>query len=659
MPEFRSAEERLERVRETLRGFQGERARSRAARRRGLSRGQNLLLGAALHAASRFEQGLEPTGLEAMLLDVLRAGAADDREIASWGRVFAEQRTARGGVAVFPAEVNRLEDKTGYDFAQLRDDLAALTAEIVAQPNVEIVDVTGTEPEGPRDSEEFLRALAEYGAGVTVLTASRGTEAADAADVARVPAASAMPLRVKLAPSRFVCERRSDELGKDEIYWAMAAGTDTEAKNSAKTPEFGSVVTGSDRAFTGDHALTLVDGTVRAYVSLNIECWEADHSSGGFYNKMREVLRTLSDRLAEASKEQNYSPPDREFNAEGWAALLSVLGELINALLGWLTNEDDLVCERSIGLSHAALTRYFTPAGRDESWMFDGGRGGRHKLWLRGAVEPVPVRPHYRRTAGTNWETGEGAFDDKRTVGTAPVGVFFTYDTQPSVFCTDAATQYLYWAPHTNTPGTTFHGVATHVPPGAAVHDGTLHCVHIGRDDRVWWNSRTATGGWTFPVHVSAWDSALTPALASHNGTLYCAYVGGDGRIHVSLLTGTIWSGATTITGWQTPRPVALTSHAGRLYLAHTGMDGAVWLASSTDGVTWAGLAGVGTATTIEAPALASHAGKLHVAYRDASGTLHIAVQNGTAWSTTQVQTGGYGAPSLTARADRLYALFI
>lgn len=73
MPEIRTSAERLERVRETLEGFQGARAACRAARRQDLSRGQNLLLGAALHAAARLEQGLEPTMLEEQLLQMLRA----------------------------------------------------------------------------------------------------------------------------------------------------------------------------------------------------------------------------------------------------------------------------------------------------------------------------------------------------------------------------------------------------------------------------------------------------------------------------------------------------------------------------------------------------------------------------------------------------------
>ncbi|MDX2394031.1 hypothetical protein NJL88_29005 [Streptomyces sp. DK15] len=172
------------------------------------------------------------------------------------GRLFSEQRTARGGVKVFPAAVNGLDVQTGYTFEGLRADLAELTAEIVAQPNVAIVDVTQTVPGESKDSEEFLEALAQYGGGVTVLTAPQ-----DARSV------SGPPLKVLLKPREFRCDRRSGEVGKDEIYWAMAAGADSYEKKSFKTPEFGSIVTGSQRDFGGDHAGILIDGLVRAPVT--------------------------------------------------------------------------------------------------------------------------------------------------------------------------------------------------------------------------------------------------------------------------------------------------------------------------------------------------------------------------------------------------------
>lgn len=100
MSEIRTAAERLEKVRETLEGFQGARAGSRVARRLALSRGQNLLIGAALHAAARMDKGLEPTGLEEQML---RAGADDDAEVASWDVCSPSSAQRTAGQRCLPA----------------------------------------------------------------------------------------------------------------------------------------------------------------------------------------------------------------------------------------------------------------------------------------------------------------------------------------------------------------------------------------------------------------------------------------------------------------------------------------------------------------------------------------------------------------------------
>ncbi|MEV6024841.1 hypothetical protein [Streptomyces sp. NPDC052036] len=632
-----------------MEGFQGARAGSRAARRLGLSRGQNLLIGAALHAAARLDKGLEPTELEAQLLGMLRAGADDDAEVASWGRLFAEQRSARGGVKVFPAAINQLDVNTGYSTEDLRTDLAEVTAEIVAQPNVEIVDVTQTTPGESTDSEEFLKALAEYGGGVTVLTTPEERQMRAAVPV--------LPVKVVLQPSWFRCERRSGELGHDEIYWALSAGADSNAKKSGKTPEFGSVQTGSERQFTGSHAFTLADTTVRGHLSLNIECWEADNSSGGFYNKMREVLATMAERLAEGSQSQTYSPPEHGGdNGEGWAALLAIVLGLVNLLLGWLTNDDDLVCERSIGLSRAALDRYFTAAGRDEQWLFDGGRGGSHRLYLHGKVTPVTVKVRYRFVGQTGSWHGEAPIGDQRNIAAPPVGV--SYNATLGILYADAATNALFWAGHGNNAGSGFHGVRTAVPPGAAVHDGKLYCAHLGLDNRLWWNTLTNTT-WSGPTEFYGWGTRHSPALAVHNNTLYCAHTGNDGSVYLSAFNGSNWGNAVKLGGWKTTSAPALTSHAGQLYCALRGLDDKIYLASSANGTSW------GTATvvnsgwlTYDAPALASFTNKLHLAHRDRSGTLHVAAQNGATWSATQLQTGGYGAPSLAPHDGQLFVLY-
>ncbi|MCZ4124155.1 hypothetical protein [Streptomyces sp. H39-S7] len=657
MPQSRSAGERLDLVRETVQGFQGARAESRTARRRGLSRGQNLLLGAALHAAARLEQGLEATELEKSLLEILRVAADDDTEIAAWGQVFADQRATRGGTGIFPDAINGLDVKSGYDFADLRADLIRVTPEIVAQPNVEIVEVNGLELDGPKDSDEFLEAMGRYGTGVSVFTGRPSEPAAtDTGEAGATPAAAALPapLKLTLRPSRFECEKRSGELGRDEIYWAMTVGTDTDSTYAVKTPEFGSIVAGSHREFP---VIILENGPVRSYVSLNIECWEADDSSGGFYNALRDALSYMSKRLADASKNQNYTPPDREFDADGWAALLAIVGELINAILGWLTNDDDLVCERSIGLSHAALTRYFT-GDREEWWKFDGGDDGRHKLWLRGKAQLLPRNVKFKSQINGAWSFTNQGLDTAGQVGTTAAGAAF--NGVPSYFYTNSATHRLYWKPAANQAGQVIHQAVTKVPPGVAVHDGALYCMHVGLDNAVYWNKRTPSTDWTPHTPIPGWATTVSPALASHNGTLYCVLTAMDGSVRWSKFTGSSWTSTTVIGGWGTPRAAALTSHGSSLYLAHLGFEGRMWLSSSSNGSGWSQAQALSDWSSLEAPALGSADGKLYFAWRTVDGTLRVSTHNGSTWSApTDLQTGGYGAPALITRPGSVQVLYV
>ncbi|MGZ3097296.1 hypothetical protein [Streptomyces sp. H72] len=615
-----------------------------------LSRGQNLLVGAALHAAARLDRGLEATELEVMLLRTLRAGADDDSEVASWGRAFAEQRSTRGGVKVFPSAVNRLDVEQGYDLETFRADLEEVTAEIVAQPNVALVVVGQEGREGEQDSEEFVQALAEYGSGLSVYVTAQDMQPAG-----QVRTVSALPAQLHLKPSKFYAERRSDEIIKDEIYWAMAAGTDGAEKKSGRTPEFRDLLAGHTRHFTDGHALTLVDGRVRSCVALNIECWEADDSDGGFYNKMRQVIAEISERLAQGSQEQMYSPPDREFNAGGWMALLSVLGQLLNALLGWLTNDDDLVCERSIGLTRTVLEEYFTAGGREKDFLFDGGNGGRHRLYLHGTIAPIPARGRSRYVEAGRWSTQDASVGGSALLSTPPVGVSFNGSI--GAFLPDRDTHALRWVSSlANTGGENVAGAGTTLPPAAAVHDGKLYCAHIGGAGDAFFTYRDANS-WRAHTRIQSWQSRLSPALASHNGRLYYAHVGMGGSVLLSVLDGDQWSAPVMLGGWQTATSVALASHGGRLYCAHIGMTGIPHLASSTGLHDWSTPTPMHhSRPVIDGPALASYEGKLYYALREDATDLFVGI-HGEPGTRHQVMGRGHGTPSLAPHGNRLYVL--
>jgi hypothetical protein len=272
---------------------------------------------------------------------------------------------------VLPQTITSRPLEDGYGNADLKAAMPDLAAEISAQPNVQIIDVDTHPDTEPFDSEEFTAALGEYGRGITVLTGP--TPAADTQGL----------LNVRLRMNRFHCVRESGESGRDEIFWAVGAGSDTTAKKSFVTREYGATSTGDWHHFDYDfnaRKTYLFDGTVDQHISTEIECWEADDSSGGFYNSLRDALGWFSDRAADTSIEMTRSGGQQK--AAAWTALIALGAGLLDEILGWLTNDDDLVCSRLINLDRAALHSLRSRPGNEDFWNFDGGKGGYHKLYL-------------------------------------------------------------------------------------------------------------------------------------------------------------------------------------------------------------------------------------------------------------------------------------
>jgi hypothetical protein len=182
---------------------------------------------------------------------------------------------------------------------------------------------------------------------------------------------------------KFQCVRRSGEwTGSDEIFWGVSAGSDTTAKKSFKTREYGSVNTREFHQFDYDYnagETYVFVGTVDQHLSTEFQCWEADDSNGGFYNDLRSALSTFADGAADTSMEMTRSGSSQQKNA-AWAALLSLGARLLDWLLSVFTNDDDLVCERTIGFDRNALIRLRDMGGN--YYNFDGGDGGYHHLYL-------------------------------------------------------------------------------------------------------------------------------------------------------------------------------------------------------------------------------------------------------------------------------------
>ncbi|MEU3567067.1 hypothetical protein AB0E96_01350 [Kitasatospora sp. NPDC036755] len=363
----RTATERLDRLNAAL---SGTRAHSRADNRMRMNRPGNILFGVLLHAAARLDQGLPLTDLEQRL--ITQAGKyMPAQELPAFGRAYREA-VARGSIAVLPQAITDVPVEKGFSSADLTAALPALTQEINAQDNVRVVDISKLGKDEPVDNDDYTAAMARYGRGITILNAPR--QESDTQSL----------LDVHIRMYRFTATRESSgEAGSDEIYWGVSAGSDTTARRSFKTREYGSVDTGETHQF--DYAYRketyVFSGTVDRHLSTEFECWEADSSPGSFYSKLIEALSDFSEHAADTSSEISQFYDNETRKAAAWAALLAVGAGLLSSLLSLFINDDDLVLARSIGFSR----EYLMDLQRMEQdwWDFNGGDGGRHRLFLK------------------------------------------------------------------------------------------------------------------------------------------------------------------------------------------------------------------------------------------------------------------------------------
>ncbi|QNE74486.1 hemopexin repeat-containing protein [Streptomyces finlayi] len=358
-----TAEERLARVRATLSGTSTSR---RAAHRQKGSRAQNLLGGVMLRAAERQEAGRELTELEGRLLGVLRA-AVPQEEVAAFGRAWREA-TGKNTVDWLPATFTARSADTGYAMADLVADLAAAGPEILAQPNVHVVNVADLTAEGGSlDSEEFLAALAEYGSGATVVT---GPELPSGKDVA--------PLRANLALDLFHCIRSTGDTffgPDDEIYWVAASGADDHSTKTYSSPEFGSLEDNTWKSF--DANATIFSGTVHQTLITDIECWERD--GGDIWKDLREGLADVAETCAEACADIQEHGESQEASL---AAVVAIVSALLGLLLELFTNDDDLIQDRSLAFTRPALTELALRPDARDYWNFSGSNG-HYRLYIR------------------------------------------------------------------------------------------------------------------------------------------------------------------------------------------------------------------------------------------------------------------------------------
>ncbi|WP_143073698.1 hypothetical protein [Actinokineospora terrae] len=646
-------EQRLAKVEAML---SGTRSHSRAARRLRMNRPANVLVGALLHAADRRARGLEPTDLEQRLLDLVGAYLPAD-ELAAFGGAYRDA-VARGPVDVLPESITAVPPETGYGLEDLRAALPAIEEHVIAQPNVRVVDVTALDEDAQIDDEEFAAALVEYGRGTTILTGAPGRQTPGAGTTAALP--------VQLRMHAFHCQRESGEATRDEIYWALASGSDGRAKTSHKTREYGATSTGDWHTF--DANTFLFNGSVEHYVSCEVQCWEADDSSGGFYNSLRAALGDFAEAALDLSVRIAEAGDNESKKAAGWAAFLAIGAGLLNAILGWLTNDDDLVVERSFGYDRAALVALSARPNREFALLFDGGGGGRHNLFLR--TNPIVdtgsgLRYISLDSAGV-WGSS-GAFPSGSTGHTPALAAY-----NGKIHCLvrgGGANLNLHWSSFDGNGWCTFTQLShtSTVAPALAVLGDKLYAVHrgSGATGTLYWNTFDGTR-WSTPAAFPSGATDHSPALAALNGKLYCLVrgAGANQTLFINSFDGTRWSGFTALLGGAaSPTSPAVAAFGDKLHIVHRGSGTTGTLYWNTfDGTNWSGYTALPSGSTDHAPALAAANGTLHCLVRGAGANrnLHWSRYDGTRWNTfTALNATSPLAPGLGPFHTTLFAAYI
>ncbi|WP_395292981.1 hypothetical protein ACF9IK_04795 [Kitasatospora hibisci] len=629
---------------------------SRAAGRMQMNRPCNVLAGVMMHAAARRDQGLALSDLEQGLVDVLGVFVSDE-EISAAGRIWRKASPSTSA-QLFPAVVTALPVEIAYTFDDLAADLPGLAAEILAQPNVNIVDVSTLESDGSVDTAEDVDAMTEYGgSAVTVLTGPALDESARAALTG-----------VNIVPKSFSCVRSTPgEAGNDEIYWVCGAGSDTEQQTEYRSAVFEGLRTGHVRDFPAGQPLFL--GSLHESLILNIECWEEDN--GAIFEELRKQLWKISQQAAASAK----SIIDHgESSDAALAAVVAVVAALLTWILGWFTNDDDLVGERSIAITAKALGYAASrltdgpsmPNTPGFTWDFSSSEG---HYRLVTAADAAPDQNMYLRTwsADRGW-SGESFVPGVRVGTGAPaVGVLngtlhylhrewnaeeftnavqwrtydgttwsdytktpFASETPLSNLATMGDHLYLCYIPWPHggdklkldrTDGTRWNGLASPMggsrehAPGLAVMDNTLYCAYQ-RGDGIYCHPYRSDGTWGDWIPAIPYSKdAKGHVLAAYLGKLHCVFRdSADGLIWASY-DGSVWTTHGAIAGARSPATPALAVRVNMMYCVHRGMDGVNWW-SKFNGARWNTWEKLPGNDPIDSPVMTVFRDQLHLFYR-------------------------------------------
>lgn len=620
-------QDRLERLRRQLGETRAE--DDVDARRMRLNRSANLLVGVALRAASRNGDGPGLSDLERRLVESL-ARIAPDEEIADFGKVYAEMSRSTSQ-DVFPEQLTSLAPDASYGWEELMRDLPALGVDIAAQPNIRVIDVTEAGSEGVVDSEEHLAAMKEYGGGATLLTAPEQPDSEEAR--------SGDPLWVRLEMYGFKCLKESGDGAfntADEIYWTVGDGSDGGDKHDYISHEFGSVRTGTVKYWPSRHPMFV--GKVHKNLIMNIGCWEADDSDGGFYNDLRAGLQDTADWCMDAATKADNAENE---GGQAWIALVGLIAKFFDWLMGLLTNDDDLVKERTIGINRASLA-YLIAFSRTQTYTFDGGGGGKHELWLRTSDELFRLR-----TLASGSSTWSPPMAMHHSYASPSVPALASYRGELHVAYADNVDLTLR---HSSSPDGLIWGLADEVAadadpawspalfPLVRAHDEVLSCVFTKGLSGNLLSSYTLDGRWSDPKPVYSSHStamAFGPVLARSKGGPINVFWQMTGKqvYWSSSFDGSTWREPAVVPDTYSSSQVAAAGYKGKLYLVHQGHhNDDLWWASY-DGTSWDTGNKLPGYMTDTRPALAVMDDKLYCVHRGLNGYLWWTSFDGSTWS--------------------------
>ncbi|MCX5278205.1 hypothetical protein [Streptomyces virginiae] len=634
--------ERLERLRGQLRGRP---VGTRAAQRTQPSAGSNLLLGVMLHAAARLEAGLELTDLEARMVAPLRL-LLPEEEIRDFGRLYREESAARTTAAVFPEVLNRRTVADGYAMEDLIKDLPSFREEILAQTNVSVVDLSTSPQEGDTfDTPEFIAGQADYGYGATLVTASAPPPAEEPGTLASFVA------RVDMYS--FLCEDESNEWSADdEIYWGASSVGAFSARQELLSRVFTNVDKGEWHDFGAN--TTLYNGRVDTTLVCNISCWEEDDGGEPWRNQLRDKLRAISvelQKFVDTMEIYGYLAPQYGDFLD-YAQITAIVARIIAWLIDLFRNNDDLIQERTLVFTQAALRQLVTSGGAGSTgWVFNGGDAeGRHRLQLKWIGSPPPVDApgdiKLISPAGGQWGT------TIRIPGHTDWGPSLTIHNNELYVASRGLNGGVHigrmsggtWTGYGWVPGAT-----SWTPPALATNGGNLYASSGGKDGEIYVSHHNGSA-WGSPVKLNGASSAGA-ALATRNGTLHCAVRGWgtDAYVYLSWLNGSTWGNFTRVASLQTFHAPALTTLDNKLYLACVGFDGATYVVNH-NGSAWSAATNLG-GTTDSAPALTVRNGVLYCAVRGLDSAIYLNSFNGTTWTGFQQQVPGASTMSEPAIA--------